>query len=36
MEPIDLTEKWLTPQDRADVRYKASGRIGFVEVAQDF
>lgn len=22
MEPIDLTEKWLTPQDRADIRYK--------------
>ena len=21
-EPIDLTEKWMTPQDRADVRYK--------------
>ena len=22
MEPINLTEKWLTPQDRADIRYK--------------
>lgn len=22
MEPINLTEEWLTPQDRADIRYK--------------